>query len=152
MFPKRVFIRVRMAFIRVFQRSSASNRSFSSGEILFGDPVCQVLEPEMTLSRAGRIAPTPDPVTVYRPAHLDYVRDADRTLLVQPDTRLVFVLQGAEAALWSWLTLQYPYARLVAMSAALWVTSEEAAAGKLQAIFQQWVAAGILTQETGADG
>jgi len=42
-----------------------------------------------------------------------WVRDADQTLLVDAEGGGHWSLRGAEAAVWDWLVLAYPYERIV---------------------------------------
>jgi len=78
------------------------------------------------------------------PEAVRWVEDADRVLVVDDRSGETHTLRGAEAAVWGWLTLAYPYPKLVRLLAALLVLSSADAEQRLVAILQDWRAAGLL--------
>lgn len=89
---------------------------------------------------------------LLRPAQIEYVRDLEWVILVSPENHKKWILQGMEAAIWNWLTLDDGYTRLVNKIAAACSVSKEEASGLLQTTLTQWVEAGLLTCEGQDDG
>jgi hypothetical protein len=56
------------------------------------------------------------------PPSVRWVKDADQILVVNERRGTSVALRGAEAAIWDWLTLRYPYPTLVNLLAALQAT------------------------------
>jgi hypothetical protein len=98
------------------------------------------------------MTPAPRRPVILRPARIDTVQDADRTLLVRVDGGQVFTLRGVDEAVWSWLTLGYSSARLVELLAALGDIPLERAADELGAILARWLASGILVKDADPHG
>ena len=78
------------------------------------------------------------------PESMRWVEDADRVIVVDEREGETHILRGVEAAVWGWLTLAYPYPKLVQLLAALLVLSSADAEQRLVAILQDWRAAGLL--------
>jgi len=78
------------------------------------------------------------------PESVRWVEDADRVIVVDKREGETHMLRGAEAAVWGWLTLAYPYPKLVRLLAALLARSTADAEQRLAAILQDWCAAGLL--------
>lgn len=73
-----------------------------------------------------------------------WVEDANHVVVVDERRGEAHLLHGAEAALWDWLSLAYPYPRLVRLLAALLALPVADAEQRLAAILQDWCAAGLL--------
>jgi len=76
------------------------------------------------------------------PPHIRWVVDARKTIVINEQTGEAHLLTGIEAAVWSWLSLAYPYSKLVSMMTAF-LRCEDAEL-RLNDLLQSWYAAGIL--------
>lgn len=81
------------------------------------------------------------------PESLRWVKEAASILLVDEHRRKTYTLRGTEAAVWSWLTLAYPYPKLVTLTAALLALPPEEAEQQLQSLLAKWYADGILEKK-----
>ena len=75
---------------------------------------------------------------------IQWVQDAGHVIVVDERRGEVHVLSGAEATVWGWLTLTYPYPKLIRLLAALLRLPLDEAEQRLVAILQNWRAAGLL--------
>jgi hypothetical protein len=78
-----------------------------------------------------------------------WVKDADRTLLVQEEKARSWSLDGVEAVIWDLLVLNYPLKQLTCFLSVLLNASSEEANRTLLAIARKWETAGILQAEGG---
>ena len=75
---------------------------------------------------------------------ITWVRDTGGTLLVDAVRAQAWSLSGVEASIWEWLTLAYPYDKVVHfLSVLLRIRADEAEETLLSAL-RGWLAAGIL--------
>jgi len=82
---------------------------------------------------------------VFCPDKWQYVQDTNSTILVHTTDQKTYTLHGFESSIWSWLTLNYSYRKLVKLLTALLEVSEEDAIVRLQAILLKWVEIGIVS-------
>ena len=82
----------------------------------------------------------------FCPAGVEWVKNTDGILVVQGNQGRSYLLTGLESALWSWMSLSYPYPRLVSMLAELAGISRLAAGRKLMQILEDWRGKGILEE------
>ena len=75
---------------------------------------------------------------------ITWVRDAGQTLLVDAQRRLFWSLEGAEAAVWDWLTLAYPYDKIVHFLSLLLSATTGEAQRMLVETLRSWQVRGIL--------
>jgi hypothetical protein len=73
-----------------------------------------------------------------------WLRDARQVLLVDPAQERAWALEGVEAAIWDWLTLDYADDQIVVFLSLLLKTSAARAARRLRDVLRAWQAAGIL--------
>jgi hypothetical protein len=73
-----------------------------------------------------------------------WVKDAEQTILIEEKTKHSWIVSGENAAIWDWLTLNYPSERIVRLLSVLSGTSTEEARKALAAILQEWEKAGIV--------
>ncbi len=83
-------------------------------------------------------------VALSSPDAVRWVKDADQILVVDEHSGNVHRLFGLEAAVWSWLTLGYPYPRLVRLTAALLSLAPAEAEPHLARCLTDWQVAGLL--------
>ena len=82
---------------------------------------------------------------IYRVSdNIRWVQDANQVIVVDDHRRCFVILRAAEATIWGWLTLNYPYARLLAAVGALWTLSQAEADQRLRALLQRWSESGLL--------
>ncbi len=84
------------------------------------------------------------------PEYVQWVRDADQTLVVNSRRGTLYRLRGTGAAVWDWLTLGYSYARLVALLAALLGDAPEEGEATLVRLLTEWLENGLLEEESAA--
>jgi hypothetical protein len=75
---------------------------------------------------------------------ITWVRDAGQILVVDSQRGLSWSLQGAEAATWDWLTLAYPYDKIVRFLSLLWGASTDDARRMLVTTLRGWQDKGIV--------
>lgn len=73
-----------------------------------------------------------------------WVNDAVQTVVVDACRGAVYVLCGAEMAVWDWLGLGYPFKQVVRLLAAMQADSGEQAAQALVSMIENWLALGLL--------
>jgi hypothetical protein len=84
-------------------------------------------------------------LTLYTcPEQLYWVKDNNQIILVDERQGKAFILQGAEAAIWGWLSLRYAYPKLVKFVAVLLAVSATEAEQTVRATLQKWHAQGLL--------
>jgi hypothetical protein len=93
-----------------------------------------------------------DSVVFSTSGSLRWVKEASSILLVDEQRHKTYTLQGIEAAVWSWLTLAYPYPKLVTLTAALLALPPEEAEQQLWALLAKWHSDGILEKKEGGHG
>lgn len=76
--------------------------------------------------------------------HILWVQDKTQVLIVDEQHHKNQVLTGIEAAIWSWLSLGYSFAKLVKLTAAALDTTKTEAEPYLVAVIQKWYGAGLL--------
>ena len=81
-----------------------------------------------------------------------WVTDADCIIVVDGQGGEARVLRGAEAAVWSWLSLSYPYADLVRLLATQMAVSPADSDRRLRSILRDWRARGLLETAEPARG
>jgi hypothetical protein len=82
---------------------------------------------------------------VYRCGpEIAWVKDMERTILVQEAEGRSWSLQGQEAMIWDLLTLGYSFERVVAFLSVSAADSVEETGGTLLALLQQWEQVGIV--------
>ncbi len=90
--------------------------------------------------------------TVFRSPRLQWVRDIDKTIVIDESNGQVHTLQGLDRMVWSWLTLGYAYPRLVSLLAAALAVPSMDAEQHLATLFLKWTRMGLLVQEANNDG
>jgi hypothetical protein len=73
-----------------------------------------------------------------------WVKDADRTILIEEEKGQVWCLQGVEATVWDLLALNYTAAGIAGFLAVLWGGSVEEARKGLVSVLRDWERAGIV--------
>lgn len=58
------------------------------------------------------------PTNLTLPAHILWVQDKTQVLIIDEKHKKNRCLTGVEAAIWSWLSLNYSFAKLVKLTAA----------------------------------
>ncbi len=86
-------------------------------------------------------------VVFFTPDSLRWVKEASSILLIDEQCHKTYTLQGTEAAVWSWLTLAYPYPKLVTLLAGLLVLPPEEAEQQLQTLLLKWHTDGVLEKK-----
>lgn len=81
-----------------------------------------------------------------------WVKDSAQVVVVDESSGKIFLLRGKEAALWSWLSLSYPYPKLAAMMSVLLGVSNAEAEQELETILQAWLSVGLLVRTESAHG
>jgi hypothetical protein len=76
-----------------------------------------------------------------------WVRDADRVLVLEPATGRSWSLRGIEAALWDWLAIGYPYAKLVHLMSLALDSPRGAAEEQALELLHRWHDEGILQRK-----
>ncbi|MBX3056317.1 MAG: hypothetical protein KF770_07590 [Anaerolineae bacterium] len=87
------------------------------------------------------------PQTYYCPPHIYWAYDAACTLVVNEQTGQAHRLFGQEAAVWDWLILGYPFARLVQFIAAYANLPTPQAERCLRRLLAAWQTDGLLQEE-----
>lgn len=80
------------------------------------------------------------------PESVAWVKDADCIIVVNGRRGESHILRGAEAAVWSWLMLAYPYPRLARLLAELLALPLAEAKRQLAVFLQGWRIAGLLEE------
>jgi hypothetical protein len=84
-------------------------------------------------------------VLTYRCAPtIRWVKDANRTLVVEAEKGRAWSLDGVEAVVWDLLALDYPAGRIARFLAMLLGESREEAGARLLTMIQAWEETGIL--------
>ena len=86
-----------------------------------------------------------DSQTLTCAAHLRWVGDGDRVVVVDEHQRASHILRGPEAAVWGWLMQAYSYPQVVKLMAALNDEADELAEQRLRHYLATWQAAGWLS-------
>jgi len=73
-----------------------------------------------------------------------WVRDADQVLAIDPETDQAWSLRGIEAALWDWLVMGYPYARLVHLVSLALGVPQDVAEQETLGHLSRWESQGLL--------
>ena len=81
-----------------------------------------------------------------------WVRDAGQILIVDGCSAEAQSLRGVDAAVWSWLTLAYPYPQILRLLMALLASTPAEAELRLGVILQGWVESGLLKMEPVSNG
>lgn len=85
------------------------------------------------------------PDDVFRPrAGIAWATDTNRVIVASADGRRARVLEGPEAAVWSWLSLSPPEGRLVDLAAGLFGVEPQVAAERVHTLLLAWCDAGLL--------
>lgn len=93
----------------------------------------------------GKTTPHGDGRLIYRCAPaITWLRDADRTLLVDAERGQSWPIHGVEAAIWDFLTLAYPYEKIVHFLSLLMTASSAEAERTLLAALRGWQRTGIV--------
>ena len=95
---------------------------------------------------------TLSPTMLITPEHILWVKDQDKIIVIDKQQKRTLYLQDLEAALWSWLTLAYPYQKLIYLLQASLDTTTQEAEKQLISFLQKWHSAGILVLEGGKHG
>jgi hypothetical protein len=91
--------------------------------------------------------------TYAPPPHVRWAQDADRIIVVDDLMVRGCELRGVEAAIWSWLSLSFPHAKIVRHLAALLGAPEAEAAARLRETLDGWQADGLIAAiGDGSDG
>jgi hypothetical protein len=95
----------------------------------------------------------PEFISLQCPQGLHWVKDADQVIVVDEERNIPIVLTGIEVPIWEWLTLEYPYSKLLKLTTLLLETkTEEAAAEKLSTIMHNWQTLGLLETSEASNG
>jgi hypothetical protein len=86
------------------------------------------------------------------PEHVFWVKEANSILVVDEQRAEAVVLQGLECAVWSWISLAYPYPDLVRFLAETLDQPAETAQRSLDALLGRWVHAGLLEEKVAGGG
>lgn len=81
-------------------------------------------------------------------SHIRWVQDIDRIIVADDLNRRGYELHGVEAAIWSWLPLAFPYAKLVRLLTGLFGVPTPQAAARLRETLEDWQAQGLLVAST----
>jgi hypothetical protein len=81
-----------------------------------------------------------------------WVQETAHILVVDERQGKAHLLQGEEMAIWDWLMLGYPLAKLTHMSAELRCLPPIQAADELQVLIERWQSAGLLNIQEQKDG
>ena len=81
------------------------------------------------------------------PCPLYWVKDREQLLIVDEQHQEIYALLGVEAAVWTWLTFGYPYAKIVELLAETLELPMVETEQRLHVIFQNWKKTGILAVE-----
>ena len=79
--------------------------------------------------------------------HISWVVDRMKTILVHESTGKVSILQGIQAAVWSWLNLGYPYPILLEFIACLSKVSPSVAQVELDQMLIEWQGLGFVDRK-----
>lgn len=77
-------------------------------------------------------------------AGITWATDTNRVIVASADGRRAHVLEGTEAAVWSWLSLSPPEGRLVDLAAGLFGVEPQVATERVRALLLAWCDAGLL--------
>lgn len=78
--------------------------------------------------------------------HIKWVNDSTQVVIIDEMRNQTHILQGEEAAVWSWLTLGYSYERILPLVAALWTAEPQVANHKLAGLLTAWHSTGLLEE------
>lgn len=73
-----------------------------------------------------------------------WLRDADQILLVDPARKQFWPIRGAEAAIWDFMILAYPYEKIVRFLSLLLGTSTGEAKKIFLAVLRDWQRRGVI--------
>lgn len=91
----------------------------------------------------------PSPLALESSPGLFWAKDAGHVLVVDEQRQTAQRLSGDEAAIWGWLHLSYPYAKITQMLAELQVSSLDESEQRFAEIIQKWVQVGLLQPAKG---
>jgi hypothetical protein len=80
---------------------------------------------------------------------ISWVKDREQIIVLDEQHQEMFVLRGVEVAVWGWLALSYPYAKIIRSLTVMLDVSADEAEQCLWATLQKWIDAGILNIESG---
>jgi hypothetical protein len=100
------------------------------------------------MSRGATCVSKPPLVYASSP-HIKWVTDDTRVIIVNEQTHRHLVLTEAEAAIWNWLTIPYPYQKLLPLVTALWSLAPATAEERLHHVLRRWHEEGLLTTPGG---
>jgi hypothetical protein len=84
----------------------------------------------------------------FRPApSLRWCTDSAQVMIVNEPPQEMVILRGIDAAVWSWLGLNYGYEDVLAFAAAFLNQPTETARQKLNQILYYWVELGLLVPD-----
>lgn len=75
---------------------------------------------------------------------VSWANDTAQTVVVDERRGAVYVLCGAEMAVWDWLALGYPFERVVGLLAALQADALVQAEATCVGLIESWLALGLL--------
>lgn len=78
------------------------------------------------------------------PEHICWVQDANQILIVDERAKHTYSLQGIEAVLWSWLSCDYKFEKIMAMLAVLLNINREDTERFSSDVLKKWLESGIL--------
>ena len=78
------------------------------------------------------------------PDSVFWVRDKNRTIVIDIENQHTLALHGLNEAIWGWLTLDYSYQRILQFVKTVLETDLESAEKVLLNALRNWVATGIL--------
>ncbi|KAA3655511.1 MAG: hypothetical protein DWQ04_33390 [Chloroflexi bacterium] len=83
-------------------------------------------------------------MTTYTcPPHVKWVIDAQQTIVINEQSGEFAILSDIDAMLWSWLTLNYSYKKLLTLISAIEMSQPEKL---LRSTLQKWANAGLLLE------
>ena len=80
-----------------------------------------------------------------------WVRDKNRTIVIDIENQYTLALHGVNQAIWGWLILDYSYQRILRFVKTALESDLESAEKVLLNALKNWVAAGILEDLGGID-
>ena len=78
------------------------------------------------------------------PTSVLWVKDRGQIIVINEERQKSFVLKGEKASLWSWLSLRYPYKRLLDGLMVLLNLTQEEAEIWLHTTLAEWAREGLL--------
>ena len=78
---------------------------------------------------------------------IHWVKDIDKTLLINVQHGKTFILRGLESTVWDWITLNFPYGKIAQLLATMLESTLSEAEARLKMILHQWVENGLLVIE-----